>query len=227
MTLPAGHVESSGRALLRQLLSERNQFPERVGEVDEKIRSAFERDVAVLVLDMVGFSRLSQKHGIIFYLSMIAQMDSAARPAVEGNGGRVIKQEADNLFAVFESPTDALEAALDIFRGFEAINGVVPDDRDIFGSIGIGFGPTLIIGDEDLFGCEVNLASKLGEDIAGASEILLTRSAFETVPPNRYRFDSASHPISGLEIDFHRFRAKMTADGRDIVSPQAAARTIG
>ena len=55
---------------------------------------------------MVGFSRLSQKHGIIHYLAMIARMDLAARPAVEGNGGRVVKQEADNLFAVFETPVD-------------------------------------------------------------------------------------------------------------------------
>src|SRR6185312_15874003 len=108
----------------------------------------------------------------------------AARPAVQGNGGTVIKQEADNLFAVFETPADALEAALDIFRGFETINGIVPDDRDIFGSIGIGCGPTLVIDDEDLFGCEVNLASKLGEDIAGASEILLTHDAHAALPPD-------------------------------------------
>ena len=225
MTMPAAQAESSGRALLRQLLSERNQFPERVDEIDDKIRAVFERRVAVLVLDMVGFSRLSQKHGIIFYLSMIAQMDSAARPAVEGNGGRVIKQEADNLFAIFEDSTDALEASLDIFRGFEAINGVVPDDRDIFGSVGIGYGPTLVVGEEDLFGCEVNLASKLGEDIAGASEILLTRSAFENLTPNRYRCDPASHPISGMRLEYHHFRAKMTSDGRDIVSPRSPGRS--
>jgi hypothetical protein len=39
---------------------------------------------------------------------------------VTGNGGQVIKQEADNLFAIFAQPAHALEAALDIFRAFEA-----------------------------------------------------------------------------------------------------------
>jgi adenylate cyclase len=224
MTLPADRDGLTGRALLRQLLGERNQFADRIPEIDEKIRQAFEQTVAILVLDMVGFSRLSQKHGIIFYLSMIAQMDSAARPAVEGNGGLVIKQEADNLFAIFETSADALEAALDIFRGFEAINGVVPDDRDIFGCIGIGYGPTLVIENEDLFGCEVNFASKLGEDIAGASEILLTNDAHAALPSGRYRFDDATHQLSGLQLKYHQFRAKLTSDGRDIVAPHASGR---
>ncbi len=222
MTIPTDEGELKGRTLLKQLLGERNQFTNRIPEIDAKIRESFERTVAVLVLDMVGFSRLSQKHGIIYYLSMIAQMESAARPAVEENGGTVIKQEADNLFAVFDTPDDALEGALDIFRGFNAINGVVSDDRDIFGSIGIGYGPTLVIGDEDLIGCEVNLASKLGEDIAGASEIILTRAAHDALKSShRYRFDPKTHAISGLDLDCHYFQAKVTAEGREIVSPQA------
>src|SRR4051812_26767325 len=68
MTTPVDPQGPSGRALLRQLLSERNQESERAAEIDEQIRRTFERVVAVLVLDMVGFSRLSEKHGIIHYL---------------------------------------------------------------------------------------------------------------------------------------------------------------
>jgi class 3 adenylate cyclase len=215
-------LDLPGHALMRQLLADRNQNAERIPEIDATIREKFERTVSILVLDMVGFSRLTRKHGIIFYLSMIAQMESAARPAVEGNGGRVIKQEADNLFAVFDSPVDAMEGALDIFRGFEAINGVMPDDRDIFGSVGIGHGPTLLIDDVDLFGCEVNSASKLGEDIAAASEILLTPAAHAGLPPDKYRFDPDHLVMSGVDFQFHRFRAKLNADGQDI-----PARTIG
>ena len=115
-----------------------------------------------------------------------------AGPAVVGNGGHVFKQEADNLFATFENPTNALEAALDIFRGFQAVNGVVPSDRDIAGSVGIGYGPMLLVGEEDVFGCEMNVASKLGEDFAGASEILLTANAYASLPPDRYRFKPTS-----------------------------------
>jgi adenylate cyclase len=193
-----------GREELRRLLSERNQYPERAGRIDEQIRAAFERRAAILVLDMCGFSRLSRKHGIIFYLAMIRQMEEAAAPAVVGNGGRVIKQSADNLYAVFDHPAQALEAALDIFRAFEAVNSVVPGDRDIHGSIGIGFGETLVIADEDLFGVEMNLASKLGEDIAERGEILLTAAAHQALPPGRYRCSMRAWSVSGTEIDSYR-----------------------
>src|SRR5574341_2680616 len=105
-----------GHTYLRALLSERNQNPDRAARIDAEIRQVFERMVAILVLDMSGFSRLTEKHGIIHYLAMIEQMEGTARPAIKGNHGQVIKQEADNLFAIFGNPVDALEAALDIFR---------------------------------------------------------------------------------------------------------------
>ena len=217
----------SGRALLRHLLAERNHEGGRAEEIDDQIRRAFERTVAVLVLDMVGFSRISREHGIIHYLAMIARMALAARPAIEGNGGRVVKQEADNIFAVFETPAMALEAALDIFRGFEAINGVTPSESDIFGSVGIGHGPTLLIEDDDLFGCEVNTACKLGEDLAGASEILLSAAAFEALPPGLYRWEPARYSVSGVDIDCHLFRCKLHPDGREILPSESPGPLLG
>ena len=77
----------SGRELMRRLLSERNQFPDRHTEIDQQLRDALERNVAILVLDMCGFSRLTVQYGIIHYLAMIHQMEEAARPAVSGNAG--------------------------------------------------------------------------------------------------------------------------------------------
>jgi adenylate cyclase len=194
-----------GRACLKQLLAERNQCPERVTEIDAQVHRAFGRKVAILALDMCGFSRLTAQHGIIHFLAMIHQMEQGAVPAVEGNGGKVIKTEADNLFAIFEQPAHALEAALDIFRAFEAINAVVAEERRLRGSIGIGYGEVLVIGEEDVFGPEMNLASKLGEDIAGGMEILLTRAACESLPEGHYELAADSCSISGVDLPFHRF----------------------
>src|SRR5215217_6396624 len=85
----------TGRAFLDHLLSTRNQYPERAAEIDEQLRQTFERRIAILALDMAGFSRLTVQHGIIHYLAMIHQMQQAARPAVTGNSGKLIKFEAD------------------------------------------------------------------------------------------------------------------------------------
>ena len=206
--IPHPSSAGNGRGLLNSLLAELNQYPARRDKIERQIRDAFERRVAILALDMIGFSRLTVEYGIIHYLAMIHQMAEGATPAVKGNGGTVIKQEADNLFAIFNTPGQALEASLDIFRAFNAINSVVPTERDIFGSIGIGYGETLIVGGEDLFGSEMNLACKLGEDLAEKNEILLTPAAFMALPARPYICSPVSFSISDMEINCHRYEKR-------------------
>ena len=205
--------ERPGRDYLKQLLAQRNEHADRVPHIDALIRETFERRVAILMLDMTGFSRTVAKHGIIHYLAMIQQMEAAAVPAVVDNNGVVIKQEADNLLAAFEEPADAVEAALDIFRAFEAINSVVDDERDLHGCIGIGFGDTLVIGHDDMFGHEMNLASKLGEDLAVASEILLTEAACAALPPHRYVCQPRRYEAGGLVIDCYHMTGRVRTTG--------------
>jgi adenylate cyclase len=212
--IPNPSSPENGRELLRSLLSELNQYPARGDKIAQQIRDAFERRVAILVLDMVGFSRLTIEYGIIHYLAMIHQMAQGAIPAVKANGGKVIKLEADNLFAVFDKPGQALEAAFDIFRAFNAINSVVPTERDIFGSIGIGYGETLIIDDKDLFGSEMNLACKLGEDLAEKNDILLTAAAFAALPARRYICEPVSFFISDMEINCYRYEKRNFAKAK-------------
>ena len=117
----------------------------------------------------------------------------------------MIKQEADNLFAMFTTAEQAFEAALDTLRALEAMNAVLPPERALLVSAGIGFGPTLVIADEDLFGPEMNGACKLGEDIAAAGQILLTQAAHAALPPGRYDCTAELHEISGLLLPSHRF----------------------
>jgi adenylate cyclase len=53
------------------------------------------------------------------------------------------------------------------------------DTEKILLGIGLGFGRVLHIGDEDVFGAEVNAASKLGEDTAKAWDILVTSAVHD------------------------------------------------
>ncbi len=163
-------------SILDTFLIERIEHPEREKTIDAKIRKRFEKKVAIFVLDMSGFSRLVQRYGIIHYLAMIRRMRRVVAPAIKRNGGMVIKFEADNCFAVFPKPDLAVEAALQINHDLSVANEVTPDESDVYVCIGIGYGPTLLACD-DLYGNEMNLASKLGEDTAEKTEILLTAAA--------------------------------------------------
>ncbi|MGP1682118.1 MAG: adenylate/guanylate cyclase domain-containing protein [Giesbergeria sp.] len=189
--------QAHNKAYLHSLLAQRNQDSALHAQIDDAIEAAFVRQVAILALDMCGFTSTTNRHGIIHFLAMVHQMEQAARPAIEANGGTVIKQEADNLFAVFSEPGRAVEAALDIRRALDAMNAVQPPESALYASIGIGFGPTLVIAESDLFGAEMNFACKLGEDIAAAGEILLTPAAVAKLPPGNYLFGEITPEIGG------------------------------
>jgi class 3 adenylate cyclase len=161
---------------LYSLLDERITHPERTKAIDKRIVKDFQQVRSIFILDMSGFSRLVQRYGIIHYLGMIQRMRQVVGPAVERNGGVVVKFEADNCFAVFKKPAQALAASLDIHHDLEVANLMTDDDSDVYVSIGIGYGPVLLFC-EDMYGNELNLASKLGEDVAERGEILLTDAA--------------------------------------------------
>lgn len=191
---------------MERLLQERNEHPERAAEIDARIREVFGETLAVFVMDMSGFSRQTIRHGITYFLAQIHRMHSIAAPVVESHGGEVIKFEADNVFAVFPEVEQAVEAAIDLDRSLELANTMLPEEYDMHGEFGIGHGEMLVVENEDIYGCEVNLASKLGEDIAQRGEILLTELAYARVDPARRLYERLAVSVSGLELVVHKVR---------------------
>ena len=172
----------NSRKALDRLLQEMIEQPERRHTLVREIETRFGQDRAILILDMTGFSRTTHRHGIVAFLLMIHQMQRIACPCIKAHGGVLVKTEADNLFCLFDSVDAALAAAQDIARRLEMVNVVLPADRHLYASIGIGYGRVLNIEDQDLFGDEVNLTCKLSEDIAEQGAILLTAEARARLP---------------------------------------------
>lgn len=158
-----------------EVISERKQ-------IEEILWTDYGAEYAVFVLDMSGFSLLTRKYGIVHYLSMVRRMQMTTEPIVKNYGGSMIKYDADNCFAVFPEPLSAVKAAIAMQHAFEASNILTPDDFDIHIACGIDYGKLLIIGHEDCFGDPVNRASKIGEDIAAAGEVLITKEAMNMIP---------------------------------------------
>ena len=203
----------SARAL-DKLLAQRNEHPERLHEIDQQIRQRFEQTKALLVLDMCGFSRLTVKYGIIHYLAMIQRMQRVVLPLVQQAGGRVLKTEADNVFAVFADVPQAVSVALTATAELEKSNIVMPRDWDVHVSVGIGYGPLLMVGEHDAFGSEMNLASKLGEDMAKAEQLLLTEAAWARLGAKKRAFVPRNARISGMSFRYYEHKeAKRSSAG--------------
>ena len=191
----------NSRKALDRLLEAMIEQPERRLVLAETIESQFGQDRAILILDMTGFSRTTHRHGIVAFLLMIHQMQRISSPRIKAHGGVLVKTEADNLFCLFDTVDAALAAAQDIARRLEMVNIVMPADRHLYASIGIGYGRVLNIEDRDLFGDEVNLTCKLSEDIAGQGAILLTAEARALLPQMQGLVEQEIS-VSGLSLTY-------------------------
>ena len=169
--------------------------------LEESLWDEFGAEYAVFVLDMSGFSLLTRKYGIVHYLSMVRRMQMTTEPIVKSYGGFMIKYEADNCFAVFPDPLSAVHAAIAMQHAFRAENLLTSEDLDIHISCGIDFGKILVVGHEDCFGDPVNRASKMGEDLAVAGEILVTKEAMQMIPATAgIKAREMNVSISGITI---------------------------
>ena len=170
--------------------------------IEEGVWAEYGRESVVCIHDMSGFSRLTEKHGIVHYLSMVRHMQIVARPIIERFGGSVVKFEADNCFARFGDVQNAIHSAISINIAFDAMNLMTTEDLNIYIATGIDYGKILLIDDEDYYGAPVNTASKLGEDLAGAGDIFVSKAAFDRVPEDAgLRIEDQQFEISGISIE--------------------------
>jgi adenylate cyclase len=170
-------------------------------KIEASLWDEFGAEYAVFVLDMSGFSLLTRKYGIVHYLSMVRRMQMTTEPIVKSYGGFMIKYEADNCIAVFPNPLSAVHAAIAMQHAFRAENLLTSDDLDIHISCGIDYGKVLVVGQEDCFGDPVNRASKMGEDLAVAGEILVTKEAMGMIPTTAgIKAREMNVSISGITI---------------------------
>ena len=196
-------AELNSRDNLMKLLDELGEHPERIDDITERIEAIFKQERTIMVLDMSGFTRATQQGNIISFLLSINQMQRLVTPVVEENSGLVLRAEHDNLTCLFDRVEDAIAASNEVSRRLESANVILPSDKELYASIGIGHGKILNIGNEAIYGNEVNLASKLGEDIGNLGDVLLTADAYEQVRASDIKTEERKVSVSGLELTYY------------------------
>ncbi len=142
--------------------------------IDERIWDLFGEEWCVMFTDLSGFSRNVAKFGIIHFLQTIYESERLLIPIIERHDGILLKVEGDSFLVIFRNVQKGIQGAIAMQRALVAYNADKPDEEKVLLCVGLGFGKLLRIGDADVFGSEVNAASKLGEDTAKAWEILVT-----------------------------------------------------
>jgi TolB-like protein len=151
---------------------------------------------AILVADVVGYSRLAGADEDRTLSRLRALRSDLIDPAVAGHHGRVVKRTGDGLIAEFRSVVEAVRSAIAMQNGLLEHNVGMPDDRRIDFRIGIHLGDVVEEADGDLMGDGVNIAARL-EGIAKPGAICLSEDAYRQV---RGRLDLAVIDLGAIQL---------------------------
>jgi adenylate cyclase len=176
-------LKSEGR--LERLIEERLQPGADQAAIDRRIWDLFGERWAILYTDLSGFSRRVAEFGIIHFLQTIHESFQLHAPVIDRRGGFLLKVEGDSMMVIFRNVDEALGCAIEMQCVTHRYNATrAPEDKVLL-CLGLGYGDMLRIAEEDVFGAEVNAASKLGEDTAKEGEILVTGAVRDatTLPP--------------------------------------------
>jgi adenylate cyclase len=135
---------------------------------------------AILVSDVVGYSRLAGADEDRALARLRAVRSDLIDPIIAVHHGRVVKRTGDGAIVEFRSVVDAVHCAIEVQHGMIERNAGVPAERRIEFRIGIHLGDVVEESDGDLMGDGVNIASRL-EGVAKPGGVCLSEDAYRQV----------------------------------------------
>jgi adenylate cyclase len=151
---------------------------------------------AILVADIVGYSRLAGADEDRTLARLRALRSDLIDPAIAAHRGRVVKRTGDGSLVEFRSVVDALRCAVEIQNGMVERNAGVHLDRRIEFRVGIHLGDVVEEADGDLMGDGVNIAARL-ESICEPGAICLSEHTYWQV---KGRLDLAVNDLGPKEL---------------------------
>ena len=137
------------------------------------------RLAAILVADVVGYSRLMGGDEAGTLDALKTHRKELLDPKAAQYGGRIIKLMGDGALMEFASVVDAVAFAVEVQCAMRDRGADVGEDQRITYRIGINIGDVIVEGD-DIYGDGVNVAARL-EGLAEPGGVCLARSVFEQV----------------------------------------------
>lgn len=137
------------------------------------------RLAAIVVGDVVGYSRMMQADESRTLAALRAMMSDVVEPSTEEFRGRIVKRLGDGWLTEFRSVSDALLSSLEIQRSMARRSAQTVPEGQLELRIGINLGEIVFEGD-DIFGTGVNVAARL-QSIAKPGGICISESVYQQI----------------------------------------------
>ena len=151
---------------------------------------------AILIADIVGYSRLAGADEDRTLARLRALRSDLIDPTIAVHHGRVVKRTGDGSLIEFRSVVDAVHCAIEVQYGLVERNAGVSPERRIEFRIGIHLGDVVEESDGDLMGDGVNIAARL-EGICAPGAVCLSEDAYRQV---RGRLDLAVTDLGPTQL---------------------------
>jgi len=168
-----------------------------VGEQEASVAPVVDRELAtVLFADIVASTERAASLGDAAWRGILDQHERSASERVSKEGGRLIKTTGDGLLATFLGPSQGVAAARAI--------------QDAGLRLGLGIRAGLHTGEierrgDDIGGLGVHIAARIC-DLAGAGEILVSRTVRDLAVGSRLTFDDrGNHTLKGVPDSWQLF----------------------
>jgi TolB-like protein/class 3 adenylate cyclase/tetratricopeptide (TPR) repeat protein len=151
---------------------------------------------AILVADIVGYSRLAGADEDRILARLRTLRSDLIDPILAVHHGRVVKRTGDGAIIEFRSVVDAVRCAIEVQSGLAERNAGLPPEKRIEYRVGIHLGDVVEEADGDLMGDGVNVAARL-EGVAKPGAICLSEQAYWQV---KGRLDLAVTDLGAIQL---------------------------
>ncbi len=144
------------------------------------------RLMTIMFLDMQGYTKKSAQQTIEEMKLFHDQMFKFVTDLVDKHHGRMVKSLGDGFLVCFESPTNAVQAGIEIQRKLEARNAQMMNPESLVRfRVGINTGEVGVDENGDLFGDPVNIASRI-QTFADTNDVFISESTFLAMNRNEF-----------------------------------------
>ena len=176
------------------------------------------RQAAILIADMVGYSRLMEANEDLTHAWMMRLRSETLDPGIEEYGGRTVKNTGDGFVALFDSARDAIACARALQQSVTAQTAHQPPEQRILFRMAVN-AADVILEHDDVYGDGVNVAARL-EGLAQPGGICVSGPAYHQVkgklpagfaPMGAKRVKNIAEPVEAWRVVLEPGKAPRTA----------------
>jgi class 3 adenylate cyclase len=145
-----------------------------ISSAEDKLASKHTAEKVVLITDMKSFSRITEEDGSMATAKAIQRHRDILVPVIIANHGHGKSTGGDGVVAAFDTPQDAIRAAVESQQALSEYNASHPDEREIWVRMGLASGEVVLDnGGRPFIGAGLNLAARV-MNLADGGQVFAT-----------------------------------------------------